>query len=152
MNAWTSWNRNCRCGYSDVRYRTRSVRVQPLGKGVKCPSTTRESHTCPMVACDCRAMGKPTHYGPRCDKRDCVLNNWAGWSNTCDCSSQRCSSSPCPTLSPTKTRTRSIKTHAEGGGRACSTVRSDTDYCGHRCVWYCFRSGRSSSSCSYRPG
>ena len=151
MNDWASWSRDCRCGYADERYRTKSVRVQPLGKGLKCPNKTRDTHTCPVIACDCDAMGKPDHYGIRCDKRNCTLHEWSGWSNTCGCPTGRCySSSRCPTLTPQKTRTRGVKHHAEGGGNACSTERSDTDYCGHRCVNRCMGIPGSGVYCRYK--
>ena len=148
MNDWSPWTPDCRCGYADPRTRSRSVRIQRLGKGKKCSNKTTDNSTCLLIPCDCSS--KPGYRGIRCETRDCVLGEWGGWSNTCGCPGGIChSDSQCPTFKPKKTRTRDIKTKAEGDGKPCDTKRSDWDYCGHKCEKRCFGDLTMPMTCRY---
>ena len=145
MTNWSAWT-TCPCGTNDPKTRNRSVKIQPSGEGEKCKQT-EETATCTMTPCDCSS--KPGYYGDKCDKRDCVLTKWSSWSSCQSCPA-RCADPSCPqTISPQKTRTRSVKTAKDGNGRDCSGSKSETNSCGYRCYRRCV--GRPGGAiCGYR--
>ena len=141
--AWTTQHGKCRCGYADAKHRTRSVRIQPVGKGKKCLSK-KETGKCTMVPCDCKKI-KPGYYGNRCEKRDCSLSDWTAW-NTHSCllisgvrcvyecgGKQRCT--------PMRYRRRSVSVKKVGDGKDCPSSRSESSSCGFSCKKNCFSYG-----------
>ena len=150
MTPWGAWT-TCPCGTTNQRTRTRTVSLQPLGTGKRCPGTS-DTGTCPMVPCDCKKLGKPDYYGNRCEKRDCKLGPWSAYSRsncgikmhvqarvvykqclyTCPGSASSCE--------PMQTRSRSVSVTKVGDGQDCHGSRTDETGCGHRCERKCRRS------------
>ena len=144
MTTWSAWltqHGDCRCGYTDTKNRTRSVRIQPTGNGEKCPPLTEEGN-CTMEPCDCKRI-RPGYYGNRCENRDCVLSDWTVWTNdNCqvwndgllcfkDCPGG------VPRCQPTRHRSRYVKVSQVGAGKDCLPGRSETSSCGITCVKRC---------------
>ena len=133
MTTWSAWT-NCRCGYTDVKTRRRSVTTQPAGKGFKCWHT-QETGTCVMTPCHCPTIN-PGYYGDRCDKRDCVAHPWSAWTACAPCPNGYTSGTRLPTITPRKYRKRGERIKKDGNGKSCGAL-SQTDVCGYRCVHAC---------------
>ena len=135
MTAWSSWT-NCRCGYSDQKNRTRSIKNHKVGEGLPC-FNIKETGTCTIVPCDCSVVN-PGYYGDRCTNRDCVLSSWSSWEGCTGCP-HGCGQTPtmCSTLHPKKHRKRHVTITKVGLGKGCSGKTSETNSCGYRCVYRC---------------
>ena len=133
MNTWSDWT-SCRCGYTDAKTRTRSVKTPTAGEGMPCKDTT-EAGICTMKPCDCRTM-RPGFKGDRCEDRDCVLGAWTTWSACAHCPAGDTRGTRLPTITPRKTRSRGVKITKVGKGNNCGSS-TQTDYCGYRCVHVC---------------
>ena len=129
---WSLWS-ECPCGKRVETQRWRSLKSRRVGDGNECEGYPRDRKWCKVVKCDC----KPGYYGNQCEKRDCVLHQWSSWS-TCDsCPKKRCDFK-CPKgKAPKKSRSRGVKVARVGGGIACSSRRSETNYCGWHCTTRC---------------
>ena len=89
MTPWSAWTTRkgasvqCRCGHTDIKYRSRTIQTTSAGEGLQCIATA-EAGTCTMTPCNC-AIIRRGFYGDRCENRDCVMNQWSYWKNCGSC-------------------------------------------------------------------